>query len=39
VAQNPARFLAAPGSLLREPAAGVAKVDLRGLAAAASARN
>jgi murein DD-endopeptidase MepM/ murein hydrolase activator NlpD len=39
VAQNPARFLVAPGSLLREQTAGGARVDLKGLAAAATARN
>ena len=39
VAQNPSRFLAAPGSLLRQQAAGAAKVDLKGLAGAATARN
>jgi murein DD-endopeptidase MepM/ murein hydrolase activator NlpD len=39
IAQNPSRFLSRPDSLLQQPAAGAAKVDLKGLAAAAIARN
>ena len=39
VAQNPARFLSRPGNLLQQRAASAAKVDLKGLAAAAIARN
>jgi murein DD-endopeptidase MepM/ murein hydrolase activator NlpD len=38
VAQNPSRFLLSPGSPLTETA-GAAKVDLKGLATAANARN
>jgi murein DD-endopeptidase MepM/ murein hydrolase activator NlpD len=39
VAQNPSRFLSRPGNLLQQRAASAAKVDLKGLAAAAIARN
>ncbi|HET9024322.1 MAG TPA: M23 family metallopeptidase [Burkholderiaceae bacterium] len=39
VAQNPSKFLSAPGSLLQQQAASTVKVDLKGLAAAAGARN
>ncbi len=39
VAQNPSRFLSRPGNLLQQRAASAAKVDLKGLAAAATARN
>jgi murein DD-endopeptidase MepM/ murein hydrolase activator NlpD len=38
VAQNPSRFLLAPGNLLAQQTASAAKVDLQGLAAAAAAR-
>jgi murein DD-endopeptidase MepM/ murein hydrolase activator NlpD len=38
VAQNPSWFLLAPGNLLAQQTASAAKVDLKGLAAAASAR-
>jgi murein DD-endopeptidase MepM/ murein hydrolase activator NlpD len=38
-AQNPSKFLAAPGNPLYQQAASAAKVDLKGLAAAANARN
>lgn len=37
-AQNPSRFLLAPGNLLAQQTASAARVDLKGLAAAASAR-
>lgn len=39
VVQNPSRFLSTPGNLLLQQAAGGAKVDVRGLAMAATARN
>jgi hypothetical protein len=39
VAQNPARFLSRPGNLLQQRAASSDKLDLKGLAAAATARN
>ena len=39
IAQNPSRFLSRPNSLLQQRAASTAKVDLKGLAAAAIARN
>jgi len=39
IAQNPSRFLSRPDSLLQQRAASAAKVDLKGLAAAAIARN
>lgn len=39
IAQNPARFLSAPGNGLLAQAAGTARADLKGLAAAANARN
>jgi murein DD-endopeptidase MepM/ murein hydrolase activator NlpD len=39
VAQNPSRFLSTPGNLLLQQMAGGAKVDVRGLAMAATARN
>jgi murein DD-endopeptidase MepM/ murein hydrolase activator NlpD len=39
VAQNPARFLSRPGNPFQQRAASAAKVDLKGLAAAAIARN
>jgi hypothetical protein len=38
VAQNPSRFLLAPGNLLAQQTASAARVDLKGLAAAANAR-
>lgn len=39
VAQNPAKFLLAKGSLLQQTPAGSAQVDIKALAATASARN
>ena len=39
VAQNPSRFLSAPGSPLRQQTASAAKVEVKALAATASARN
>lgn len=39
IAQNPSRFLSRPDSLLQQRTASPAKVDLKGLAAAAVARN
>jgi murein DD-endopeptidase MepM/ murein hydrolase activator NlpD len=38
-AQNPSRFLSAPGNPLYQQTASATKVDLKGLAAAANARN
>jgi murein DD-endopeptidase MepM/ murein hydrolase activator NlpD len=38
IAQNPSRFLSSPDSLLQQRAASAARVDLKGLAAAAVAR-
>jgi murein DD-endopeptidase MepM/ murein hydrolase activator NlpD len=39
VAQNPSKFLLAPGSLLQQQTASAARVDVKGLAAAAADRN
>jgi murein DD-endopeptidase MepM/ murein hydrolase activator NlpD len=39
VAQNPSKFLSAPGNPLRQQSAYAGRVDVKGLAAQASARN